>query len=138
MRFKGRLRPHLVRDEPRVAVVATIDTPVGELTAVCTHLSFIPWWNARQLHRVVRATTDAHGPVVVMGDLNTGPERAGRITGLRSAAMHPTFPVDAPREQLDHILVRGDLSMRASAAPAMPISDHRALWAELAGPERVS
>lgn len=130
MRFKDRLRPYLVRDEPRVAVVATIDSPVGELTAVSTHLSFIPWWNDRQLHKVVRATTDAHGPVVVMGDLNMGPQRAARITGLRSAAAHPTFPVDAPREQLDHILVRG-LSVRASDAPAMPISDHRALWADV-------
>ncbi len=131
MRFGDRLRPYLVRDEPRVAVIATIESPVGELTVVCTHLSFIPWWNRRQLRRVVRATADAPGPVVLMGDLNMGPEEAERATRMQSAASHPTFPVTEPREQLDHILVRGPLRVGASAAPAMPISDHRALWADL-------
>lgn len=132
MRFKDRLRPYLIRDEPRVALVATVDSPLGEVTAAATHLSFIPWWNAWQLHRVARATADARGPVLLMGDLNMGPERAARVSGLRAAASHPTFPVDEPREQLDHILVRGDVRVTATGAPALPISDHRALWAEFA------
>lgn len=131
MRFKGRLRPYLVRDEPRAAVVATIDTPVGEATVAGTHLSFIPWWNARQLRTVVAATTGRRGPVVLMGDLNMDPERAVRTTAMRPAATHATYPVDAPREQLDHILVRGPLRIGDSDAPALPISDHRALWVEL-------
>lgn len=131
MRFGRRLRPYLVRDEPRVAVVATIESPVGELTVICTHLSFIPWWHGRQLRKVVRATADVSGPVVLMGDLNMGPDQAQRVTRLRSAASHATFPVEHPREQLDHILVRGDLEVEASSAQAMPISDHCALWAEL-------
>lgn len=131
MRFRGRRRPYLVRDEPRVAVIATIESPVGEVSVVCTHLSFIPWWNVRQLRKVVRATTDDHGPAILMGDLNMGPERAARMTGMRAAASHPTFPAGVPQEQLDHILIRGSLRASSSDAPAMPISDHRALWAEL-------
>lgn len=131
MRFKGRRRPYLVTDEPRVAVVATIDSPLGECTVVATHLSFISWWNGRQLHQVVRGTVDSHEPVILMGDLNMGPDRAARATGMRSAASHPTYPVEGPREQIDHILVRGPLTTTDSGAPALPISDHRALWADV-------
>lgn len=131
MRFKGRLRPYLVRDEPRAAVVATIDAPMGEVTVLGTHLSFIPWWNVRQLRTLMRAARESRGPVVLMGDLNMGAERAARATGLRPAASHPTFPVEAPREQIDHILVGGPLRIGASGSPALRISDHRALWVDL-------
>ena len=48
-RFHDSRRPVLVRDEPRVAVAAVVDTPHGEVTMVNTHLSFITWWNKRQL-----------------------------------------------------------------------------------------
>ncbi|MDV3220863.1 endonuclease/exonuclease/phosphatase family protein [Intrasporangium sp.] len=131
MRFSGRVRPYLVTDEPRVAVLASIETPVGEWTVVGTHLSFIDWWNARQLRKVVRATVDCREPVVLMGDLNIGPERAARVTGMQAAASHPTYPVESAREQIDHILVRGPVRIGETDAPALPISDHRALWAEL-------
>lgn len=131
MRFTDRRRPYLVRDEARVAVIARVEAPGGALTVVGTHLSFIPWWNLRQLHRLVRAAETAHGPVVLMGDLNMDPRRAAFITGMRAAATHATFPARAPHEQIDHILLGGDLSVERSAAPHLPISDHRALWAQL-------
>lgn len=131
MRFKGRLRPYLVRDEPRAAVVATIEAPIGETTVVGTHLSFIPWWNTRQLRTLAHATEDCRGPVVLMGDLNMTADRAARVTGMRPAAPHPTYPAESPREQIDHILLRGSVRTGASDAPALPISDHRALWVEL-------
>src|SRR5687767_7032730 len=47
MRFQGELRPTLVRDEPRVAVAATVEAPSGTVTVACTHLSFVSWWNGR-------------------------------------------------------------------------------------------
>ena len=131
MRFKGRLRPYLVTDEPRVAVVASVETPVGDCTVVATHQSFIPWWNVRQLRKLVRATVDCREPVVLMGDLNMGAERATHMAKMRSVASHPTYPVDEAREQIDHILVRGSVRVGESGAPALPISDHRALWVEL-------
>jgi endonuclease/exonuclease/phosphatase family metal-dependent hydrolase len=133
MRFKGRLRPYLVQDEPRAAVVASIDSPLGEFTVVGMHLSFISWWNTRQLRKVVRATADDRTPVVFMGDLNMGREQAVSTTGMRALATHPTYPVDDPVEQIDHILVRGSVQVGATGAPALPISDHRALWADLDG-----
>jgi endonuclease/exonuclease/phosphatase family metal-dependent hydrolase len=132
MRFGGRVRPYWVRDEPRVAVVAAVETPRGLVSVVNTHLSFIPWWNGRQLRRVVDSLELRSGPVVLMGDLNMGPARAVRLSGLQSAASHPTFPVDEPAEQLDHVLVGGGLTATRSQAAALPISDHRALSVELA------
>ena len=131
LRFKGKPGVYLVRDEPRVAVVAIVETPQGRVTVANTHLSFISWWNGRQLRRVVRALERCHGPVVLVGDLNMGPDRARRITGLEPAASHLTFPQDAPAEQIDHILVGPGLTVGSSGAQALPISDHRALWADV-------
>jgi endonuclease/exonuclease/phosphatase family metal-dependent hydrolase len=130
MRFGG-LRPYLVRDEPRVALAATIETPYGIAMFVNTHLSFMSWWNGRQLRHVVHSLVGSPRPLVLMGDLNMGPEPARRITHLRSAANHLTFPAHAPTEQLDHVLVGGRLEPSRSAATAMPISDHRALQVDL-------
>lgn len=132
MWFGGRLRPYLVRDEPRVAVVATVEAPNGTVHVANTHLSFVPWWNGRQLRDLTANLTAFGPPVVLLGDLNMGPQRAGRLTGMRAAACHRTFPVDAPREQLDHVLLGGaSLRPARSEAPRLPVSDHRALWVDL-------
>ena len=130
MRFSGRLRPELVRDEPRVAVVADVEAPGGRVTVANTHLSFIDWWNGRQLRRLM-AEVDEPGPLVLMGDLNMEPARATRITGLRSAADASTYPTEAPRQQIDHILVRGEVRWGAGQALPLPVSDHRALVVDL-------
>lgn len=131
MWFGGRLRPYLVRDEPRVAVVATVETPSGLVTFVNTHLSFVPWWNGHQLRRIVQSLVVRPGPVVLMGDLNMRPPRVARLSPLRSAVACPTFPVDAPTEQLDHILLGGRIQPSQGRSHALPISDHRALSVEL-------
>ena len=55
MTFAGRRRPVLVRDEPRVAVTAVMDTPRGQVTVAAVHLTFIPGWNAHQLRRLTSA-----------------------------------------------------------------------------------
>lgn len=130
MRFSGRLRPELVRDEPRVAVVADIETPEGRVTVANTHLSFIDWWNGRQLRRLM-AEVDEASPLVLTGDLNMEPPRTRRITGLRSAVEAMTYPTDAPRQQIDHILVRGGVRCGPGQALPLPVSDHRALVADL-------
>jgi len=46
-------------------------------------------------------------------------------------AVHPTFPSHHPREQLDHVLVDGDVTVRCSEAVRLPVSDHRALLVDL-------
>jgi len=134
MFFKGSRKPEWVRDEPRVAVAATVETPTGVVTVVNTHLSFIDWWNVRQLRRLVRAL-DSLGqggePMVLMGDLNMGPEQAARLTRMQPLASAPTFPADEPREQIDHVLGRGPVAATNGRAAVLPLSDHRALLADL-------
>ena len=126
--FRGSRRPTWVSDEPRVAVAAVLDGPFGELTVCTTHLSFLPGWSALQLSRLVRWLAGARQPLVLLGDLNMGPGQAGQVTGLRSAATAPTFPVDGPRRRLDHVLVRGGLRATGPAeTPRLPLSDHRPL-----------
>lgn len=131
MWFRGSRRPVLVRDEPRVAVAATIRTPHGVITVVNTHLSFIKWWNGRQLHNLVTAVQAAVRPLLLVGDLNLGPARAQALTGMRPLATHRTFPRRVPFEQIDHILADGDLEVRHSEAQELPLSDHRALVVEV-------
>jgi endonuclease/exonuclease/phosphatase (EEP) superfamily protein YafD len=67
-----------------------------------------------------------------MGDLNMADDRPAQITGYRPLARHRTFPVEKPDRQLDHILIRGWLGeVTTTSAPALPLSDHRALIVEL-------
>jgi len=89
MWFGRRLRPYLVRDEPRVAVLATVAAPFGMVTVAATHLTVAPWWNGRQLHDLVTNLRRFDPPVVLLGDLNMGPRRAARVTGMQAPATHP-------------------------------------------------
>jgi endonuclease/exonuclease/phosphatase family metal-dependent hydrolase len=128
MWFKGRRLPIMVSDEPRVAVAAVIDGPTGQFTVACTHLSFMPGWNALQLRKLVRSLEGTREPLVVIGDLNMEVRQAQAVSGLRPIATADTFPADGPRRQLDHVLVRGGLRATGPAtAPRLPLSDHRAL-----------
>jgi endonuclease/exonuclease/phosphatase family metal-dependent hydrolase len=131
MMFRGRMRPELVRDEPRVAVLADIESPEGPLTVATAHLSFIDWWNGRQLRRLMADVAGEDGPFVLTGDLNMGPTRARRLTRMRSAVDAPTFPADSPGQQIDHILLRGGVRALSGEAVPLPVSDHQALAVEL-------
>ena len=68
-----------------------------------------------------------------MGDLNMEPPRPARASGMRPLAAGLTFPQDHPCRQLDHVLVRGDLTATGPAqAVRLPLSDHRALLIDCA------
>lgn len=119
-------RPH--HDHPRAALAAVLDTPEGPLTAVCAHLSFLAGQNVVQARHLVAALTELPRPLVLLGDLNVGPATAHRATGMRSLADAPTYPVDAPTAQIDHVLTDGGVT---ATGPARSIdtglADHRAL-----------
>jgi endonuclease/exonuclease/phosphatase family metal-dependent hydrolase len=132
MWLPGPRKVLVVKEEPRAAVVAVVETPLGELTVVNTHLSFVPGWNRVQLRRLLRDLTVFPGPLVLMGDLNMTPPTPASVTGWRPLATGATFPVDAPDRQLDHVLLRGTLGpVTATSAPALPLSDHRALTVDI-------
>jgi endonuclease/exonuclease/phosphatase family metal-dependent hydrolase len=134
MRFHGDRVPTMVRDEPRVAVAAGIRTPAGTLTVANTHLSFIRWWNRRQLRELVRSLDGCGRPLLLTGDLNMGPRPAAAVTRMRSLAAHATFPADHPCEQIDHVLADGPVAVESSEARRLPLSDHQALVVDVSLP----
>lgn len=121
----GRRTPSLVRDEPRVAVAASIETPLGAVTVATTHLTYVPWWNGSQLRRLVRSLKALPRPLILTGDLNMEAARAARVSGLHPLGAHPTFPVAAPQRQLDHVLSDSPTKARTSVC-RLPVSDHLA------------
>lgn len=126
----------LAREEPRVAVAGRFETPDGPVTAVGTHLSFVPGWGQLQLLALRRALAGEAGPVVLMGDLNLAGRQPELLTGYRPLGRRPTMPAEHPDVQIDHILLRGRLGpVRAVDNPEMELSDHRPLVVDL-GPRR--
>ncbi len=132
MWLRGRRRVIMVREEPRAVVIGLLDTPVGPVTVANTHLSFVPGWGRHQLRRIVRDLEPVTAPVVLMGDLNMTEPLPAHRAGYTRLAEQLTFPADDPTEQLDHILLRGELGrVRVSQAREFDLSDHRALVVEL-------
>jgi endonuclease/exonuclease/phosphatase family metal-dependent hydrolase len=125
----------VVHEEPRAAMIAHLDTPLGPLTVANTHLSFVPGWNRVQLRSLARDLQGFPGPRVLMGDLNMTPPTPSRWTGLRPLGEAETFPADEPSSQLDHILT-DDRALRVDecGAPWLPVSDHRALRVDVSRP----
>jgi endonuclease/exonuclease/phosphatase family metal-dependent hydrolase len=132
-RWHGRRWPTLVRDEPRVGVIAEVETPRGALRVVTTHLSFLRGWNLRQLHLLLRGIGDRTAPLVLMGDLNMGRTAAERVTAMRPLVTGRTFPAEQPVAQIDHLLSDGRLSAVGGGPLRLPMSDHCALVADLDG-----
>jgi len=132
MYLPGPDKVMIVNEEPRAAVIAQLDTPLGPMSVANTHLSFVPGWNRRQLRRLVKDLRGLPGPHILAGDLNLTPEAASKYSGLRPLASAPTFPADAPTRQLDHILTDDPaLCARNSTAPAAALSDHRPLVVDI-------
>jgi endonuclease/exonuclease/phosphatase family metal-dependent hydrolase len=124
----GRGRFVLLPDEPRVALAAEVATPAGLLLVATTHLSFVPGWNLVQLRRVTRSLGALGLPCVLLGDLNVPGGLPALASGWRALARVKTFPGSRPSLQIDHALGHGRLpAIRAVSAPALPLSDHRAL-----------
>ncbi len=128
-------RPHLVQDEARVAVMASVETPIGEVLVATTHVSYLTGSNVIQLRRVARAVSAQPGSAILMGDLNMGPRLARRITGMEPLAAGATFPAHEPEQQIDHILARGLPRLPSVSSPGgairLPMSDHLALAVDL-------
>jgi endonuclease/exonuclease/phosphatase family metal-dependent hydrolase len=128
------LRRHVtVGEEPRAAVVAHLESPLGPMAVVNTHLTWVPGSGVRQLQEVTRALGEIPDPVLLMGDFNMWGPLPRLITGYRPLAVHPTYPSAKPSRQLDHILLRGrGLEVLGTRAVRLAVSDHLALVVDLA------
>ncbi|GAB3755456.1 endonuclease/exonuclease/phosphatase family protein [Microlunatus parietis] len=126
--------------EERSAVRATLEIDGRTVEVYVTHLDHVSAEQREHQARQVRDLVSGDGPVIMMGDLNAGPDEASVKTiaeGLEDAAAslngYLTYPSDVPELRLDHIFVRG---LRPVGAAVLDVraSDHRPLLVELAWP----
>jgi endonuclease/exonuclease/phosphatase family metal-dependent hydrolase len=123
----------VIGEEPRVALIADIETPHGVVRVASTHLSFLPGCNLVQLRRVTRCVEQGKPPALIMGDLNLPGRVPAAIIGYRPLARHRTYPAAHPLVQLDHLLLKGELGqVWHTAALRLAVSDHWALLPDLA------
>lgn len=122
-----------LRDEPRVAITATLIVDGHKLGVAATHLSVDNSLAGEQLIEVVDMLAERPPPRMLIGDLNLPVDEVLPITTAERYQLvrtAPTFPNHAPREQIDHIalcgLVGGDVEVLST-----PISDHRAVVVEV-------
>jgi len=126
-----------VSDEPRLAIIANVETPLGTITVANAHLSFVPGYNVKQLRKLTKYLVDRPNPVLVIGDFNLPGKVANFVSRWESLATLPTYPTFNPRIQFDHIISRGlaeeTVRKAKNSAEVMPlaISDHCALVVEI-------
>jgi endonuclease/exonuclease/phosphatase family metal-dependent hydrolase len=126
-----------VHDEPRLAVAAVLDgnsaSAGQQLTVITAHLSFVPGWNVRQLHRIAHWARDLPRPRLLLGDLNLPGRIPPVVSRWAQLARVPTYPVYSPKIQFDHVLGDGIGRTAVLHATAVPlrVSDHRALVVDL-------
>lgn len=123
-----------VPDEQRVALAGVLEAPAGDITVICTHLSFVPHRAAGQLRQIVGWARSLPRPLLLLGDLNLPGRVPALATGWSQVVRAATYPAAGPRLQLDHVLLdRGNhaVHVRAAHARVLANSDHLALRAEL-------
>lgn len=132
-------RPRVIKvaDEPRVAIIADVETPLGTITVANVHLSFVPGYNVKQLRKLTKHLGNRNNPVIILGDFNLPGKIANLISRWDSLAVSPTYPTFKPRIQFDHIISQGlsdeKIKRARDSVEVMPlaISDHCALVVEI-------
>lgn len=135
----GNPRPRIIKvaDEPRVAIIADLETPAGIITVATAHLSFVPGYNVKQIRQLSNHLDMRKNPVLIIGDFNLPGQISARVTGWDSLAKLPTYPTFKPRIQFDHMLAQGlraesvKLAKASAHTLALEISDHCALVVEI-------
>lgn len=132
-------RPSRLRSEPRVALLTRIACPTrtDQLDVVNTHLSMMPAERRSQVETLTKLFEGEE--LIALGDLNcTTRSTPYRILSRNLRATTPgcrSWPAMLPTLQLDHILIRGSLTVIRSGAwnhgLARRASDHLPVFAEL-------
>jgi endonuclease/exonuclease/phosphatase family metal-dependent hydrolase len=144
-------------DEPRAFLAVTLDVPGAPVRLLTTHITVggdrgddeakgrrRQALQAEQVDVVARAAADGGERVLVLGDLNMGPDDP-RLDGLKGAGLRdvdegrnsPTSdndveePGSAARNKIDYIFVEGLEQVGEPETFWVPSSDHRPLVATL-------
>lgn len=125
--------------EPRGAVLADLETPIGPLRVIGTHLGLVRRYRLMQLHEIIETYADLPPmPTLLAGDLNEWRQDTPLLPHHSPLRMHipgPSFPAARPLGPLDRFATCPRLSVRATgvhaARPAHIASDHRPVWIDL-------
>jgi endonuclease/exonuclease/phosphatase family metal-dependent hydrolase len=128
--------------EPRAALVVVARTPLGNLTALNTHLDASREESYRlqevaHVLGIVERSKKSKMPIVAGGDFNAEPgsevHKKVLAAGLRDAWMECgsgdgfTYPADKPVKRIDYLFLTGSLRCTSARVIDTRISDHRPL-----------
>jgi endonuclease/exonuclease/phosphatase family metal-dependent hydrolase len=123
--------------EPRRAIKAEIDTPVGRLRVIATHLGLSTRERRSQAATLLELIGQSAGPTVVLGDFNdwfwAGSVRAVLSRELPGRTPYRTFPSKWPLLRLDRIYCRPRQALLRSFVDPLGrhISDHLPVIADV-------
>ncbi|CAN2176325.1 ElsH Metal-dependent hydrolase [Candidatus Nanopelagicaceae bacterium] len=123
---RGRPRFIYVKDEPRVALAATLN---NGWTVINTHLSFAPGLNLLQLKRLkkwaLKIGAETHTRVLIVGDLNLPKNLPIAASNWKSLVTRNTYPSWGSKIQFDYILTpEADLDFTVQTYAPTGVSDH--------------
>jgi len=126
--------------EPRGAIRADLDTPIGPVRVIGLHLGLVRRYRLLQLGAINRALRHLPPmPTVFAGDFNEWGKGAAMDAAVKLVRFLPaaaSYPAPRPVAPLDRIALSPDLLALASGVhrgrPAPIASDHLPVWADLA------
>jgi endonuclease/exonuclease/phosphatase family metal-dependent hydrolase len=128
----GKVRPIYIRDEPRVALAATL---ANGYTVINTHLSFVPGFNLHQLRKLKRWAIELEKETrtiaIIMGDLNLPKNILVVGSQWKSLATQATYPSWGAKIQFDYILSKAPLTLQYLPTVLSGVSDHLPLSVEI-------
>ncbi|QOL80250.1 endonuclease/exonuclease/phosphatase family protein [Pseudooceanicola spongiae] len=130
--------------EPRGAIRADLDTPIGPLRVIGVHLGLVPRSRRQQcaaLRRMLERLPPR--PTIIAGDFNewgSGADLNAELAPLRFLPCPPSYPAIRPIAALDRFWISADLSAGPVrphlAQPARIASDHLPVTVELTAQQR--
>jgi endonuclease/exonuclease/phosphatase (EEP) superfamily protein YafD len=134
---RGELPLELIRGDQaglRHALQLTVDVEGTEVDVVGVHTSSRVWTLAplRQLRSLRPQLPARDRPAVVAGDCNFwGPGVVTALPSWRRTVRGPTFPAHRPHHQIDHVLVRDNVTVLSGEVLPRTPSDHLPVRARL-------
>ena len=128
----GKPRMLYIRDEPRIAIAATL---ANSYTVINAHLSFVPGYNLRQLNKIKRWARELEietgTMAIIMGDFNLPMNLPVVGSNWKSLASYSTYPSWGAKIQFDYILSKEALDSKPLPTLKLGVSDHLPISVEI-------